>query len=134
MNNKVRIFTTALLVAGSSLAMNLAHAQLAGTSRVDVLQHDLHEHGQEVVQARVAIDVGVKSINHSHPGAEIAYVLEGTLEYTIEGKPPVTLKPGEAVFIPAGANHIAKNVGNVKAVELATYLVAKGKPLLVPAN
>jgi quercetin dioxygenase-like cupin family protein len=67
---------------------------------------------------------------HSHPGEEIAYVIEGELEYQLEGKPPVTLKPGDVLFIPAGAIHSAKNVGSANAAELAMYIVEKGKPLL----
>jgi len=46
-----------------------------------------------------------------------------------EGKSPVTLKPGDVLFIPAGAAHASKNVGNRKRAELATYIVEKGKPL-----
>jgi quercetin dioxygenase-like cupin family protein len=114
--------------------LQLAHAQLAGVGRTDVLKHDLGDSGREVVQARVDIGPGVAAPNHSHPGEEIAYVLEGTLEYKLEGRPPVTLKAGEALFIPAGTNHIATNVGSVKAVELATYIVSKGKPLVVLAK
>jgi quercetin dioxygenase-like cupin family protein len=34
------------------------------------------------------------------------------------------------LFIPAGTIHAAKNVGNVTASELATYIVEKDKPLL----
>jgi quercetin dioxygenase-like cupin family protein len=68
---------------------------------------------------------------HSHPGEEIAYVLEGSLEYQVEGKPPVTLKAGEVLFIPAGTIHAAKNVGSGNGAELATYIVEKGKPLVV---
>jgi len=52
------------------------------------------------------------------------------LEYQLEGKPPVTLKAGEALFIPAGTIHTAKNVGTGNAAELATYIVEKGKPLV----
>ena len=66
----------------------------------------------------------------SPDGEEIAYVIEGMLEYQFEGKPPVTLKAGEALFIPAGTIHSAKNVGNGNGAELATYLVEKGKPLV----
>ena len=44
---------------------------------------------------------------HRHPGEEIVYVLEGSLEYRVEGKPPVTLKAGEVLFIPAGTIHAA---------------------------
>jgi len=43
---------------------------------------------------------------------------------------PVTVKAGEALFIPHGTPHAVKNVGAGKAAELATYIVEKGKPLL----
>ena len=71
---------------------------------------------------------------HSHPGEEIVYVIEGVLEYQVEGQPPVTLKAGEVLFIPAGTIHAAKNVGSGNAAELATYIVEKGKPLVVLAR
>jgi len=56
--------------------------------------------------------------------------LEGELEYYIEGKPPVTLKPGDVLFVPAGVIHSAKNIGRSNGAELATYIVEKGKPLV----
>jgi quercetin dioxygenase-like cupin family protein len=70
------------------------------------------------------------SPRHTHPGEEIIYVLEGALEYQVEGKPPVTLKPGDVLFIPAGTIHAARNVGTGRGAELATYILEKGKPLL----
>jgi quercetin dioxygenase-like cupin family protein len=79
---------------------------------------------------RVDFDPGVAFGRHWHPGEEIAYVLEGTLEYQIDGKPPVTLKAGEVLFIPARTVHAAKNVGSGTGAELATYIVEKGKPLV----
>ena len=110
-------------------------AQQAGTRRIDLQRHDLSVQGREVVQAIVELDPGVTSSRHSHPGEEIVYVLEGApLEYEVEGKPPVTLKPGDVLFIPAGTVHAAKNVGNRKGAELATYIVEKGKPLLREAG
>lgn len=45
----------------------------------------------------------------------------------------MTLKAGEALFIPAGTIHAAKNVGAGNASELATYIVEKGEPLVVLA-
>ena len=74
---------------------------------------------------------GLRFPKHSHPGEEIVYVIEGVLEYQLDGKPPVTLKAGEVLFIPAGTLHAAKNVGSGNAAELATYIVEKGKPLVV---
>ncbi|MCY1539066.1 Cupin domain protein [compost metagenome] len=101
-----------------------------GIQRTDLVHKDLAVPGHEVIQARVDIAPGVSSPKHSHPGVEVAYVIEGTFEYQLEGQPPVTLKAGESLYIPAGTPHIATNHGETKASELATYIVRKGEPLL----
>lgn len=101
-----------------------------GIQRTDLVSEDLDVPGHEVIQARVDIAPGVSSPKHSHPGVEVAYVLEGTFEYQLEGQPPVTLKAGESLYIPAGTPHVATNHGESKASELATYIVRKGEPLL----
>jgi quercetin dioxygenase-like cupin family protein len=129
-----RIMAIAVLIAGSGLALYAAHARQPGVKRTDLQRHDLSAPGREVVQVRVDIAPGVVAPRHSHPGEEIVYVLEGSLEYQVEGKPPVTLKAGEVLFIPAGTVHAAKNVGSGNGAELATYVVEKGKPLVVPAK
>src|SRR5215207_6681060 len=124
----------AMLFAGNGLALDVAQAQQPGVKRTDLQQHDLSIPGREVVQVRVDIAPGVLAPNHIHPGEEIVYVIEGSLEYQLEGKPPVTLKAGEVLFIPAGTIHSAKYVGSVNAAELATYIVEKGKPLVTPVK
>jgi quercetin dioxygenase-like cupin family protein len=124
----MRIIATALIVVGV-LTLHDTRAQ-QGVKRTDLQQHDLSIPGREVVQVRVDIAPGVLAPDHSHPGEEIIYVIEGTLEYRLEGKPPMTLKAGEVLFIPVGAVHSARNVGSVNAAELATYIVEKGKPLV----
>jgi quercetin dioxygenase-like cupin family protein len=129
-----RIITVAVLIVGSGLAPNVAQSQQVGVMRTDLQRHDLGAPGREVVQVRVDIAPGVLAPNHSHPGEEIVYVIEGLLEYQLEGKAPVTLKAGEVLFIPAGTIHSARNVGNVNAAELATYIVEKGKPLVMPGQ
>ena len=126
-----RIMAIAVLIVGSGLALYAARAQQPGTKRTDLQRHDLSAPGREVVQARVEFDPGYVSPKHTHPGEEIIYVLEGTLEYQIEGQPPVTVKPGDVLFVPAGAIHSAKNVGSSNGAELATYVVEKGKPLIM---
>ena len=124
----------AIVIAASGLALHVTHAQQPGIKRTDALRQDLDVPGREVIQVRVDFDPEVAFGKHSHPGAEVAYVLEGTLEYEVEGKPPVTLKAGEVLFIPAGTIHAAKNVGGGNGAELATYIVEKGKPLVVMAE
>jgi quercetin dioxygenase-like cupin family protein len=79
---------------------------------------------------RVDFDPGYVSPRHTHPGEEIIYVLEGTLEYQIEGQPSKAVRTGDVLFVPAGTAHAAKNVGSGNGAELATYVVEKGKPLI----
>jgi quercetin dioxygenase-like cupin family protein len=112
----------------------VAQAQQPGTRRTDLQRHDLSAPGREVIQVRVDFDPGYVAPRHTHPGEEIIYVLEGTLEYHIEGKPTATVKPGDVLFVPAGAIHSAKNVGKDNGAELATYIVEKGKPLITLAK
>ena len=126
-----RTMAIAALVIASSLALNTARAQQPGIKRTDLQRHDLSAPGREVIQVRVDFAPGAAFPKHSHPGEEIVTVLEGSLEYEIEGKSPVTLKAGDVLFIPAGTIHAARNVGSGNAAELATYIVEKGKPLLV---
>jgi quercetin dioxygenase-like cupin family protein len=127
---------TALLVGigvvafGAGLAAHVALAQQPGIIRTDLQRHDLSGPGREAIQVRVGFAPGASFGKHTHPGEEIIYVLEGTLEYQVAGKPPVTLKAGDVLFIPAGTVHAARNVGSDNAAELATYVVEKGKPLV----
>jgi quercetin dioxygenase-like cupin family protein len=105
-------------------------AQQPEIKRTDLQRHDLSVPGREVVRVRVDIGPGAPFVKHTHPGEEIIYVLEGSLEYQVEGKPPTTLKAGDVLFVPAGTIHAVKNAGSGNAAELATYVVEKGKPLL----
>jgi quercetin dioxygenase-like cupin family protein len=132
-----RILAAAALVAANTLApsavlaQSTAPAQPPGIKRTDVLRSDFSVPGREVIQVLVEIAPGVAFPEHSHPGEEVAYVVKGSLEYALEGRPPVTLEAGDALFIPAGVPHAVKNVGSGEAAELATYIVEKGRPLLV---
>jgi len=105
-----------------------SRAQQAGFKRVELQKHDVG-HGYEVVQARAEFDPGAAIGKHTHPGEEFGYILEGTLEFEIAGKPNATLKAGDTFFIPPNTVHAAKNVGGGPARVLATYHVEKGKPL-----
>ncbi|HEX8603325.1 MAG TPA: cupin domain-containing protein [Pseudoduganella sp.] len=133
MNPLRSLAATTLLVLAASLSTG-AHAQVAGLGRADLLKEDISLPGKELVQVRVDFGQNVKAPRHSHPGEEVAFVLEGTLEYQIDGQPPVTLKAGQTLFIPAGAVHSARNVHGGESKELATYIVEKGKPLVTLAK
>ena len=125
-----RIMAALALIIGMGCALCVVAAQTSGIRRTDLQRADLSVAGREVVQVRVDFGPGSAFGRHKHPGEEIAYVLAGTLEYQVEGKPPVTLEAGGVLFIPAGTIHAARNVGRGNGAELATYVVEKGKPLV----
>ena len=126
----IRVVGTAVAVlmmvgGGSPLP---AQPRPAGTTRRDLQRHDLEIPGREAFQARVDFAPGASFPRHKHPGAEIIYVLAGTLEYEVKGE-TFTLNSGDVLFVPAGTVHAARNVGTTPAAELATYVIEKGKPL-----
>ncbi len=105
--------------------------QIPGITRTDLQRHELSVPGREVIQNRVDIGREAPFIRHKHPGEEIIHVLEGSLEYEIDGETPTTLEAGDVLLVPAETVHAVRNAGTGNAAELATYFVEKGKPFLV---
>ena len=128
---RTSVVAAAALVVLGVLALHAQSAKQAGTRRTELQRHDLGITGREVVQARIELDPGVVFGKHWHPGEEIVYVLEGSLVYELEGRQPIRVDAGGVLFIPRRTVHSAKNVGRVVGAELATYVVDKGKPLVV---
>jgi quercetin dioxygenase-like cupin family protein len=132
---KARHITARTLVAVATAAAGLcapAWAQqfdASGIARTETVRHDF-DATNEAIQVRVDFAPGAAFPRHSHPGTEIAHVLSGTVEYELGGK-TIRLQAGQSLFIPAGAVHSAKNVGSGVCAELATYVVAKNKPIVI---
>jgi quercetin dioxygenase-like cupin family protein len=125
----------AVVTAGAVLVVAAAvGAQQAGFVRTPLSDNAMSVAGRHGVMARVEIDGGVSSGRHTHPGEEFGYVLEGTFDVTIDGKPVQHLKAGDHFFIPANAVHEGKNVGTAKARVVSTYVVEVGKPLATPVQ
>ena len=116
----------AVVMPAASMAQTL---DANGIGRTEAIRHDF-DGGREAIQVKVDFGPHASFPKHSHPGVEIAYVLEGTMEYELNGK-AVVLKAGDALYIPAGTVHSARNLGASNAAELATYVVDKNKPIVV---
>ena len=112
------------------MEVDVSAPQVPGLTRTDLQRHDLSVPGREVIQNRVDISPDAPPVRHKHPGEEIIYVLEGTLEYSIDGREPASFNAGEVLLIPPETVHSVRNVGSGNAGELATYVVEKGKPLV----
>jgi quercetin dioxygenase-like cupin family protein len=130
---KVRhIAATAIMAATAAVPSVPAWAQqfdAGGIARTETVRHAF-DADHEAIQVRVDFAPGAAFPKHSHPGTEIAHVLSGTVEYELDGK-TIRLQAGQSLFIPAGAVHSAKNAGPGVSAELATYIVAKSKPIVI---
>src|SRR5262249_52311605 len=119
---KTRNSSLIALLDTAVLTVSGADAQVSGLSRHDLQRHDLSATGREMIQARIDFAPGAYGPPHTHPGEEIIYVLSGAIDYQIAGQPAVRVSAGEVFFVPAGAVHSARNVGDGPASELATYV------------
>jgi len=111
--------------------MSTAAPQAPGITRIDLQHADLSVPGREMIQNRVEVSPEAPAFRHKHPGEEVIYVLEGTLEYDVDGIGPKTYEAGDALTVPPETVHSVRNVGGGDAAELATYFVEKGKPFIV---
>jgi quercetin dioxygenase-like cupin family protein len=123
--------TVALALAGLGFAL---YAQQPGFTRKMLQDQEMSISDRHAVQVLAEFVPGGAAGRHTHPGEELGYVIEGTLQLDVAGQPPRTLKAGDSFFIPANTVHDGKNVGSGPAKVLATYIVEKGKPVASPAK
>lgn len=110
-----------------------AQAQQPAVQRKVLLTQDLPIPGYQAVMVLVEIPAGGREGRHSHPGAAVAYILDGSLTLDHEGRARTTYKAGDFVLIEAGKIHEGINTGSTPAKLVATFVVEKGKPLTTPA-
>jgi len=60
---------------------------------------------------------GVILPRHNHPHEQILNIMEGTIEFTMEGKTE-TLKSPSAVVIPSNINHSGKTLTDCKIIDV----------------
>jgi quercetin dioxygenase-like cupin family protein len=123
--------TTAMLVG--MLAAVAAQAP-APFKRTLLQQGDLSAPGREAVMAMAEIQPSAAAGRHTHPGEEIAYVLNGPVVIEIDGKPAKTYQTGEVFMIPPNTIHNARNTGGAVAKIVSTYIIEKGKPVATPVQ
>ncbi|HEY6321939.1 MAG TPA: cupin domain-containing protein [Thermoanaerobaculia bacterium] len=86
--------------------------------------------GMEAILVLRELPAGAASGKHAQSGTEIVYVLDGSVILEAQGKPPVTLKSGEAFHTLAGEAHNVKNASaTAPGKALAFYVVKKGTAL-----
>ena len=62
--------------------------------------------GEQVMLARIILEKGCVVPEHSHFNEQVTYILEGALQFTIDGK-EVVIRAGEVLCIPPNLPHAA---------------------------
>jgi quercetin dioxygenase-like cupin family protein len=122
------------VLCAATIGVRAWQAQQPSFTRTMLQDQPLSIKDRHAVMSRSEFQPGAVSGRHTHPGEEIGYVLEGSLELTIDGKPPQRLKAGDVIFMPAGVVHDAKNVGTTTLRVVSTYVLEVGKPLATPVK
>ena len=123
-------------IAVGTIGHQLVGAQHEPVKRQVLLKTDLAGvDGKEGIVVLAEIAPGATTGKHYHPAHEFAYVLEGSLTLEVQGKPPITLKPGGINHQPPRQVHEGKNTSRTDPVKiLAFYLSEKDQPLTSPVK
>jgi quercetin dioxygenase-like cupin family protein len=98
----------------------LLKTDLAGPSGQEVIVWDT-EYAHRAINPR-----------HYHPAAITFHVLSGTGRWQEEGRPPVTLKPGDSLLVPAGTTHAHWNPSHTEKLRFLEFIVGekdKARPI-----
>ncbi len=133
------VMLTLTLAVGIALGMvgsQVLNAQQEPVKRTVLVRSDLEGiEGKEAVLFLAELAPGAVGGKHYHPGTELFYALEGAFTHEPDGKPPVTLKMGQAGTNPHKNVHYIKNASMTEPARILGCLIAdKGQPLAVPVQ
>jgi oxalate decarboxylase/phosphoglucose isomerase-like protein (cupin superfamily) len=81
--------------------------------------------------AMAVLDPGKGHDHHNHPGSEeIIFLMSGVGQQMVDDQPPVTIRPGASIYIPAGVYHSTLNTGWEPMRLLVVYSPAGPERLL----
>jgi quercetin dioxygenase-like cupin family protein len=92
---------------------------------------------QEVIVWDTVYAPGAINPRHLHPAAITFHVVSGTGVWQEDGKPPVTLRAGDSLFVPAGTIHSHWNPSKTEPLRFIELIVAekdKGRSIRLPGN
>ena len=120
---------SALATCALALASTLATAQRVGiTPEPLFIFDDVTMPGKEFRVLRTSYAPGGQNGKHYHVSHVVFYVLEGSGIWQEDGKPSVTLKPGDSLHVRPGTVHAHRNASNSeKLVFLEFVIVEKGQ-------
>ena len=144
---KTGILLTGAVLSGAVLAgLSFAQVQPRAASGPQVkvfsavdIEEKLDGATARVSTVEVTFEPGDSSLPHRHPGPVFGYVIEGDLQFKVEGQEPRTLKAGDTFYEPRMVLHeVARNPSETKRTRILATIVhsrdAKSLAIPVPTN
>src|ERR1700744_2417544 len=132
---KLIVLATVAVLSVPAAAPIFAEEQL-GITHVPLLKSALPgTPDQEVIVWDTVYAPGAINPRHLHPAAITFHVVSGTGVWQEDGKPPVTLRAGDSLFVPAGTIHSHWNPSKTESLRFIEFIVAekdKGRSIRLP--
>jgi len=126
----------ALALAAATMLTGLApaSAQPNAVHKATLQTQEFPGPTYHTVTVKTEIDRGGEVAPHTHPGAEMGYVLRGRGVLKEAGGADMTMQPGMSFAIPPDTVHSVRNTGTTQLVIVSTYVVDKTRPIATPAG
>ena len=133
------LLPTLTLTVGIALGVfgaQAVNAQQEPMKRTTLIKTDLAViQGKEAILVLVEFAPGAVTASHYHSGEELAYLLEGTVGMEMEGRSPITFKPGDTFHMLPKQVHRVKNLSATAPAKALTFTITeKGQPDTIPVK
>lgn len=125
-------------IAAAALSASASVAQDQGLARPALVHKEVvaampKGDRQEVKILTATIKPGDKTVYHTHRFPVTVYILEGAFTLEMEGRPPVTVKAGEAMVEPPNVKMTGYNRSASETIKLVIFYVSDPEgPFLDP--
>jgi len=108
--------------------MEIVHeGEVESTEAVDGVHLKLLAGGSEANVQQFTIEPGATVPEHDHPHEQVGYVIEGALEFTVDGETH-RAETGDSFVIPGGEPHSAENAADVPVVGFDVFAPPRENP------
>jgi quercetin dioxygenase-like cupin family protein len=75
------------------------------TTTPEGAQRRVLSYSDNLMLVEFTFDAGVTAAEHSHPHEQVGYVVDGEIDFFMEGQQPVRLGKGGSYYVPGNARH-----------------------------
>src|ERR1043165_2007131 len=109
---------------GEKLAIGGGESTKASQVTTLVRQGLPGKEGDEATMVTVEYAPSASSDPHRHPGPVFGYILEGSIEFQVEGSPLTTYEQGQVFYEPPGQIHlVSRNASATQPAKLLAFLI-----------